>query len=79
MFPSEHETRHTTYQHPKGGITPLRYDLALQECMRKQHDRRQITANVPATFKLNLLMRWLFNWTESLSSTSKHAANQRAK
>jgi len=77
MFPSEHESRYITQQHPQGGIAPLRYDLALHDYMRKQHDSRQITSNLLATSTLKSLMRWLFNRVESLAS--KRVADHRAR
>jgi hypothetical protein len=74
MFPSEHESRYITHQHPQGGTAPSRYDLALHEYMRKQHNLRKVTPNAPATSKLNSMMRWFFNRLESLDS--RHVADR---
>ena len=77
MFPSEHESRYITHQHPKGGIAPSRYDLAVHEYMCKQHDRRQIAGNVRTTSALYSLMRGLLN--REGSSASIHIANHQAR
>ena len=76
MFPSEHEARYTTRQHPEGGITPSRYDLVLHEYMLKQYERRQITGNVPTASLRGSLIGRLSSWTARLSA--KHPAAGRA-
>ena len=76
MFPSEHETRYMTRNHPEGGITPSRYDLALHEYLQKQHDRRQSTGNLPTAYLRDSLMGWLSSWVVRLAS--QHPAGDRA-
>ena len=77
MFPSEHESRYITHQHPKGGITPSRYDLALHEYVQKQNERRQTSGNQRAALLSASLIDWISSWVARLSS--KHPAGGRAR
>jgi len=77
MFPSEHETRYITRQHPQGGITPSRYDLALNEYVHKQNELRQNVNSLPKVHSYNSLMDWLSSWV--VRFTSKYPADNRAR
>lgn len=77
MFPSEHETRYMTRQHPEGGITPSQYDLALHEYMQQQHERRQTSGNQRKAWLSGSLIDWIFSWAARLSA--KHPAGDRAR
>jgi hypothetical protein len=56
MFSSEHETRIVTSQHPSGGITPSRYDLALHEYVQKQQEQRHQSSNLAIASSINKLI-----------------------
>lgn len=77
MFALEHEARYITRQHPQGGITPSRYDLALHEYVQKQNEHRQNLDSLPTVFSYSSLMDWLFSWV--VRFTSKHPADNRAR
>jgi DNA repair protein RadC len=56
MFSSEHETRIVMSQHPSGGITPSRYDLALHEYVQKQQEQRHQSSNLAIASSINKLI-----------------------
>lgn len=43
MFTSEAETRYTARRQPKGGLFPLRYDLALHQYLERQKEQNEDT------------------------------------
>ena len=68
MFQSEHETRYTTRQHPVGGITPSRYDLALHEYVQKQREHRHQSNGFAIASSINKLMQGWADWMSNFVS-----------
>ena len=77
MFPSEHEARYTTRQNPHGGITPTRYDLALDEYAHKQMERRRFRTGFEIAPSINSLLRTLSDLASNL--VSKHLPTFRVR
>ena len=77
MFQSEHETRYTTRQHPVGGITPSRYDLALHEFVQKQREYRHQSSSLGIASSINKLMQGWADWMSNF--VSKYVAVLRAR